>query len=108
MAELIGLFVCEQAAQARIPGAFFGYTAGGAADEITLRENRTAFNRLKLRPRVPTNVSHRTVETTIVGHATAMPRSGFRQQVSPGVGQRDPSLKLVLKRPEETIRRNSR
>ena len=73
MAELINTFDYEQAAQAKMPAAFFGYYAGGAADEITLRENRTVFNRSKLRPRVLTNVSHRALETTILGHATAMP-----------------------------------
>src|SRR6266545_3646176 len=73
MAELINAFDYEQAAQAKIPEAFFGYYAGGAADEITLRENRAVFNRLKLRPRVLTNVSHRALETLILGHATAMP-----------------------------------
>ncbi len=73
MTEFINTFDYEQAAQAKIPEAFFGYYAGGAADEITLRENRTAFNRIKLRPRVLTNVNHRTLATTILGHATAMP-----------------------------------
>ena len=73
MAEFINTFDYEQAAQTKIPEAFFGYYAGGAADEITLRENRTVFNRLKLRPRVLTNVSHRALETTILGHTTSMP-----------------------------------
>jgi 4-hydroxymandelate oxidase len=73
MTEFINTFDYEQAAQAKIPESFFGYYAGGAADEITLRENRTVFNRIKLRPRVLTNVNHRTLATTILGHATAMP-----------------------------------
>src|SRR5262245_26059522 len=73
MAELINVFDYEQAAQTTLPEATFAYYAGGAADEITYRENRTVFNRIKLRPRVLTNVSHRTLATTILGHATAMP-----------------------------------
>jgi 4-hydroxymandelate oxidase len=73
MAELINTFDYEQAAQTEIPASFFGYYASGAADEITLWENRTVFNRIKLRPRVLTNVSQRALDTTILGHATAMP-----------------------------------
>ncbi|HSF29398.1 MAG TPA: alpha-hydroxy-acid oxidizing protein [Candidatus Tectomicrobia bacterium] len=73
MAELINTLDYEQAAQTEIPESFFGYYAGGAADEITLREHRTVFNRIKLRPRVLTNVSQRALDTTILGQATAMP-----------------------------------
>ena len=73
MTKLINTFDYEKEAQKRMPEQFFGYYAGGAADEITLRENRSVFDRLKLRPRVLTDVSHRTLETTILGHSTAMP-----------------------------------
>jgi 4-hydroxymandelate oxidase len=73
MTTLINLFDYEQEAQTKLPESFFGYYAGGAADEITLRENRTVFNRIKLRPRVLTDVSQRTLDTTILGHITAMP-----------------------------------
>jgi 4-hydroxymandelate oxidase len=73
MAALINTFDYEQEAQATMPEAFFGYYSGGAADEITLRENRTVFNKLKLRPRILRDVSHRVLETTILGHTTAMP-----------------------------------
>ena len=62
--ELINLLDYEQAAQAKIPESFLAYYAGGAADEITVLENRTAFNSIKLRPRVLTDVSQRTLDTT--------------------------------------------
>jgi len=73
MMKLINLFDYEQAAQTKIEESFFGFYAGGSADEITLRENRTVFNSIKLRPRVLTNVSQRALDTTILGHTTAMP-----------------------------------
>jgi len=73
MPTFVNLFDYEQAAQTKLPESVFGFYAGGAADEITLRENRAVFNRIKLRPRVLINVSQRALETTILGHATAMP-----------------------------------
>jgi len=73
MTTLINLYDYEQEAKTKLPESFFSYYAGGAADEITLRESRIVFNRIKLRPRVLTDVSQRTLDTTILGHATAMP-----------------------------------
>jgi len=73
MPTLVNLFDYEQAAQTKLPESVFGFYAGGAADEITLRENRAVFDRIKLRPRVLTNVSQRALETTLLGHVTAMP-----------------------------------
>lgn len=71
--KLINLFDYEKAAQEKIPESFFGYYAGGAADEITLRENRADFDRIQLRPRVLRDVSLRVLETTILDQPTAMP-----------------------------------
>ena len=42
----------ERAAEQRLDPAAFGYFAGGANDEWTLRENVAAFNRWVLRPRM--------------------------------------------------------
>jgi 4-hydroxymandelate oxidase len=73
MVDLINLFDYEEAAQEKIQGSFFGYYAGGAGDEITLRENRSVFDSIKLRPRVLTDVSRRCLDTTILGQPTTMP-----------------------------------
>ena len=48
------------------PGAY-GYYAGGAGDERTLRENVEAFSRWLLRPRALVDVSAPTTETTVLG-----------------------------------------
>jgi (S)-mandelate dehydrogenase len=50
-------------AKRRLPRAIFDFFDGGAEDEVTLRENRAAFERVRLLPRVLVNVA--AVDTTI-------------------------------------------
>jgi 4-hydroxymandelate oxidase len=50
--ELASLADYETAARARLTGQAWSYIAGGAADGVTLRENRDAYDRLRLRGRV--------------------------------------------------------
>jgi isopentenyl diphosphate isomerase/L-lactate dehydrogenase-like FMN-dependent dehydrogenase len=54
------------------PGAF-GYFAGGAGDELTLRDNLEAFSRWQLRPRVLVDVGEVTTATTVLGREVSMP-----------------------------------
>src|SRR5262245_19163662 len=54
------------------PGAY-GYFAGGAGDELTLRENVDAIRRLMLRPRVLADVSGVSTAATVLGHEVSMP-----------------------------------
>jgi 4-hydroxymandelate oxidase len=63
----------ERLAAAVMDAAAFGYVAGGALDEITLRENRTAFERWRLRPRVLVDVATIDLATTLLGTPVAMP-----------------------------------
>src|SRR3989449_10995997 len=44
-------------AQRRLPRAIFDFFDGGAEDEVTLRENRAAFERVRLLPRVLVDVA---------------------------------------------------
>lgn len=69
----LNLFEYETAAQARLPTMAWDYYAGGAADEITLRENRAAYDRIRLRYRVLRDVSKRSLSTTILGQPVSMP-----------------------------------
>ena len=48
------------------PGAY-GYFAGGAADELTLRASEEAWRRITIRPRVLVDVSERDPSTTVLG-----------------------------------------
>ncbi len=62
----------EQARQRVEPGAW-GYIAGGADDEITLRDNVAAFHRLRLAPRVLVDVSRVDPAVTVLGQRVAFP-----------------------------------
>lgn len=50
--EIVSVSDYEAPARERVDPAAWAYLDGGAADEITVRENRAAFDRVRLRPRV--------------------------------------------------------
>src|SRR5947208_5715839 len=49
------------------------YFAGGAGDEVTLRDNLAAFERRRLRPRVLVDVSSISTATAVLGTDVALP-----------------------------------
>lgn len=49
------------------------YYRSGADQEVTLKENRKAFRRLCLRPRVLTDVSERSLEVSVLGQRISFP-----------------------------------
>ena len=64
----------EQLAQAQLHTAVWEYYSGGAYDEVTLHENRAAFERLQIRPRMLVDVSRVTRSTTVASaHQVSMP-----------------------------------
>lgn len=63
----------EQLARTRLTTSAYDYYAGGAGDEITLRENEAAWSRRRLLPRVLVDVERCDLTTTVLGHAVAMP-----------------------------------
>ncbi len=65
--EAINLLELESKARELLPPAVYDYYAGGANDELTLRENRAAYERITLLPRVLTDSSRRDVGTTALG-----------------------------------------
>jgi 4-hydroxymandelate oxidase len=62
-----------EAARASLPPDALAYLEGGAEDEYTLRENRRAFARWNLRPRMLTGVSAADPSTTFLDLPLAMP-----------------------------------
>jgi isopentenyl diphosphate isomerase/L-lactate dehydrogenase-like FMN-dependent dehydrogenase len=60
------------AAEELDPGPL-GYFAGGAGDELTLRDNVEAFGRWQLRPRMLVDVSATSARTTVLGTEVAVP-----------------------------------
>lgn len=71
--KLINLKDYEQAAKQVLTVGAYAYYAGGAADEITLQRNRSAFDRINLWPRVLVDVSHRDLSTSLLSQPTEMP-----------------------------------
>jgi len=63
----------EERARQVLPRMAFDYFAGGAEDEWTIRENRAAFSRYVLRPRVLVDVSSRSNATTVLGQVVSLP-----------------------------------
>jgi 4-hydroxymandelate oxidase len=62
-----------RAAAAKLPKDVCDYYCGGALDEITLRENTTGWERLKLYYRVLAGVGERDLTTTVLGQRISMP-----------------------------------
>ena len=60
-------------ARRRLPRAIFDFFDGGAEDEVTLRENRAAFERVRLLPRVLVNVSKIEMRTELLGAQASLP-----------------------------------
>ena len=57
----------ETLAATRLEATALDYYRGGADDEVTLRANRVAFERIRLRPRMLVDVSAITTQTTVFG-----------------------------------------
>ncbi len=60
-------------ARERLDPGTFGYYAGGAGAEITLRDNEQSWTRLRLRPRMLVDVSRCETSTTLLGEDLAHP-----------------------------------
>lgn len=60
-------------AQRRVPKGIFEFMDRGSEDEIALRNNRSAFERIKLNPRTLVDVSKRTQSTSLFGKPMQMP-----------------------------------
>lgn len=63
----------EALAKERVEPAAWAYLSGGAADEVTLRENRTAFEAMRLCPRVLQDLSGGNTRLNLFGRDYAHP-----------------------------------
>jgi L-lactate dehydrogenase (cytochrome) len=63
----------ERAARRHLPRPLFGYIAGAAEDNVSLRANRGAFDQYRFRSRVMVDVSAREQTTTLFGRTYASP-----------------------------------
>src|SRR5262245_35577499 len=73
MEQLLTLDDAERLAEQVVPAEAWSYIVGGAGDERTLRWNREAFSRFRLRYRVLVDVSSVSTETTVLGTPVSMP-----------------------------------
>lgn len=71
--SLINVFDYERAARDRVELTAWDYFASGAGDEVTLRENRHAFDRIRVWPRVLVDVSACDQTTTVLDTPLATP-----------------------------------
>src|SRR3954447_3469533 len=71
--RLVSIEDLRQAARRRLPRAIFDFFDGGAEDEVTLRENRAAFERIRLLPKVLVNVAKVDLSAELVGQRAALP-----------------------------------
>ena len=86
--DLINVFDYEKAASAKLQKVVYDYYASGAHDEITLRDNHAAYDRIKLKYRVLVDVSRRTLSTNVLGEQVSMPvlvaPTAFQRMAHPG------------------------
>jgi isopentenyl diphosphate isomerase/L-lactate dehydrogenase-like FMN-dependent dehydrogenase len=73
VAAPINVWDYERLAEEKLDANAHAYFAGGAGDEVTLRENVGAFERRKLRPRVLVDVRTVSAATTVLGTEVALP-----------------------------------
>jgi 4-hydroxymandelate oxidase len=73
VSEPVNLRDFETVARDKLDPVFYDYFASGAQDEITLRANEAAFQRLSLVPRVLRGSGTARLELSLFGHTFAMP-----------------------------------
>ena len=73
IATAVSIADLRERARARLPRAIFDFFDGGAEDESTLRENRAAFERIRLLPRVLVDVSKVDTRVDLFGSPAAFP-----------------------------------
>ena len=69
----INLFEFEELARDRLSRKEYDRVAGGATDEITLRQTRTVYESITLRPRMLVDITKRDLSTTALGQRLDFP-----------------------------------
>src|ERR1700733_14537472 len=67
------VFGLREAAQRRLPKGVFEFVDRATEDHIAVRDNRTAFEEIRLRHRALVDVSGRSTATTLFGKPSALP-----------------------------------
>jgi len=84
----LNLYDFEPLAADVLPIMVYGYYVSGANDEITVAENESAFQRIRLRPRMMRGVRNRDTSVTVLGKKLAAPimiaPMAFMKMADPG------------------------
>ncbi|MBW0542134.1 hypothetical protein O181_081849 [Austropuccinia psidii MF-1] len=73
LSTCLSLYDFESVAKTRISRQAWAYYSSGSDDEVSMRENSLAFQRIWFRPRILINVSQIDFSTSLLGHRTSMP-----------------------------------
>jgi 4-hydroxymandelate oxidase len=73
MLDILNLDSLDSLARGRLDPMLYDYIAGGSGDEWTLAENKTAWSRIQLLPRMLRDVSERSLATTVLGTPVSFP-----------------------------------
>lgn len=73
LGDALNIHDLEKIAIQRLPDAPRGYYASGGWDEVTLRENREAYERIRVHYRCMVDVSNRDLSTEVLGCKMSMP-----------------------------------
>ena len=69
----LNVFEFEELARQKMPSAAWDYIAAGAEDEVTVARNRSAFERIALRPSLLVDVEQVDTATTVLGQSVSAP-----------------------------------
>jgi (S)-mandelate dehydrogenase len=73
LADAVNIEDLRLMAKRRLPRAIFDFFDGGAEDEVTLRDNCSAFQRVRLLPRVLVDVSSVSLKIDLLGKPSSLP-----------------------------------
>jgi isopentenyl diphosphate isomerase/L-lactate dehydrogenase-like FMN-dependent dehydrogenase len=73
VAKAYNIFDLRKMALKRVPKGLFEFVDRGTEDEVSLRNNRAVFDRIRLKPRNLVDVSKRSQEVTLFGKKHKMP-----------------------------------
>src|SRR5271169_4846093 len=86
--QVVNIEDLRRLARRRLPRAVFDYMDGGAADEVTLRENCHAFQQVVLRPQHAVANEKCDLRTRVLGHDISFPAIlapvGYSRLMHPG------------------------
>mmetsp|Transcript_106316 Transcript_106316/g.280476 ORF Transcript_106316/g.280476 Transcript_106316/m.280476 type:complete len:516 (+) Transcript_106316:81-1628(+) len=73
LAAMLNTFDFESVARETMEPQAWGYYSSGGDDEITLRDNHMAFQRITMRPRILVNVAEIDMSTSFLGTDSSLP-----------------------------------